>query len=258
MPNKKKPHLKMWEAINDFLIKTSQIMDLEDYYQQILKEFKKIIPYQAAHIIIHKNIEDRFSKFITVNIPSETVQSYIEYYQFIDKLKEKTFDSTNPIKSTQIMDYSEWKHTEYFSDFLQANNYYYLCGTDVHYQKELLITISLIRNQKSSDFNEEELLYLKTLEPHIANQAYSLIIANISNSFSPNLIAQKLNNNLQSYDLSQRELEVAKLIIKGLTNQQIAAELFISINTVKKHLYKIFNKTKVNSKGELISKLLDI
>ena len=42
--------------------------------------------------------------------------------------------------------------------------------------------------------------------------------------------------------LSERELEVLTLIAKGLTNQQIAEKLIISLSTVKSHVYHIFSK----------------
>lgn len=55
--------------------------------------------------------------------------------------------------------------------------------------------------------------------------------------------------------LSKREQEVVTLVKKGYTNAQIATELFISINTVKKHLQNIFDKYGVLNRTELISKI---
>ncbi len=43
-----------------------------------------------------------------------------------------------------------------------------------------------------------------------------------------------------SLPLSQREREVAVLIARGLTNQQIAEELFLSVDAVKAHLRALF------------------
>ena len=48
--------------------------------------------------------------------------------------------------------------------------------------------------------------------------------------------------------MGPRQLEVAKLTCRGLTNQDIARELRISPGTVKSHLRIIFNKTRTKSR----------
>jgi NarL family two-component system response regulator LiaR len=52
--------------------------------------------------------------------------------------------------------------------------------------------------------------------------------------------------------LSERELEVLKLAAKGLSNRDIAEQLFLSIRTVQAHLGNIFNKLDVGSRTEAI------
>jgi DNA-binding CsgD family transcriptional regulator len=50
-------------------------------------------------------------------------------------------------------------------------------------------------------------------------------------------------------DLTQREVEVLRLIAAGLSNQEIADRLVISERTVNSHLVHIFNKLGVNSRA---------
>lgn len=50
--------------------------------------------------------------------------------------------------------------------------------------------------------------------------------------------------------LHKRELEVLKLVAKGMTNKQIASELNISDNTVGTHLVNVFRKLRVESRTE--------
>ena len=54
--------------------------------------------------------------------------------------------------------------------------------------------------------------------------------------------------------LSQREIETLKLAAKGMSNKDIADELFLSVRTVKAHLSNIFNKLGVGSRSEAIIK----
>jgi len=51
--------------------------------------------------------------------------------------------------------------------------------------------------------------------------------------------------------LSAREKDVARLIYKGLTNDQIAKHLFLSRDTIKTHVRNILRKFSVKSKAEL-------
>jgi DNA-binding CsgD family transcriptional regulator len=55
----------------------------------------------------------------------------------------------------------------------------------------------------------------------------------------------------QAFDLTNREKDVAMLLIKGLSNQAIADALFVSLATVKTHSHNIYSKTNTKNKSEL-------
>jgi len=58
--------------------------------------------------------------------------------------------------------------------------------------------------------------------------------------------------------LSDRELEVLRLIAAGLSNKKITEELFISLSTVKTHLRNIYGKLNVHSRTEAIVKAKEL
>lgn len=54
--------------------------------------------------------------------------------------------------------------------------------------------------------------------------------------------------------LSNREKEILELLSKGLMYKEIAAQLFISQETVRKHVYHIYEKLHVNNRVEAVNK----
>ena len=93
----------------------------------------------------------------------------------------------------------------------------------------------------------------------------------ISPSMASKLI-QEFNNLAKRADdkqqvpapkLTDRELEVLKLVAQGLTNREIADQLYISENTVKNHVRNILEKLHLHSRMEAVvyavrEKLLDL
>ena len=71
------------------------------------------------------------------------------------------------------------------------------------------------------------------------------------------LLEKKTRLKKDKTTLSKRETEILKLIVKGLTSNQIGEKLFISRFTVQKHRKNIIKKTKVHSTAELVKYAID-
>jgi NarL family two-component system response regulator LiaR len=56
----------------------------------------------------------------------------------------------------------------------------------------------------------------------------------------------------KSLGISNRELEVLKLMAEGLSNQEIAERLFVSLNTVKTHTSGLFSKLDVKRRTQAV------
>lgn len=60
-------------------------------------------------------------------------------------------------------------------------------------------------------------------------------------------------NSGEQYNHSEREKQVLQLLVSGYSYKMIAAEMFISIDTVRSHIKKIYEKLHVNSKTEAVA-----
>jgi DNA-binding NarL/FixJ family response regulator len=82
----------------------------------------------------------------------------------------------------------------------------------------------------------------------------------LSPSIAEKLI-KRINNlssiqNKSKHELTKREQDVLELLIKGLTYKEVAHILQISSSTVNGYVKILYNKMGVNSKAELVSKVL--
>lgn len=98
-------------------------------------------------------------------------------------------------------------------------------------------------------FNEQTLY--ATIEIALANHATQ------ANRHVPELVLDKLNGHLLA-PLTEREFEVLRLLYAGKTNQQITEDLYIAMNTLKKHINNAYFKLDVNSRTTAVALLRDL
>lgn len=95
-------------------------------------------------------------------------------------------------------------------------------------------------------FDERNLL--ATLEISLYN------FAQRQNFKLPELSMEGINRQLLS-PLTEREFDILKLLYEGRTNNQIADEAFVSVNTVKTHINNIYLKLEATSRSTALRRL---
>jgi ATP/maltotriose-dependent transcriptional regulator MalT len=82
-------------------------------------------------------------------------------------------------------------------------------------------------------------------------------------------ILEQLQNELADYSplspgthdmdsLSERELDVLRLVAAGRSNRQIADDLVLTLNTVKSHIHHVYSKLGVESRTQAIARARDL
>lgn len=114
--------------------------------------------------------------------------------------------------------------------------------TDVtHYTQMIRAGIKAFVLKKSNKFELE--------------QAITVVYAG-GNYFSQEILKRIAFHNLKASNeinhLSQREMDVLRLICKGATSKEISDKLFISVKTVEAHRHNILNKSDARNSAELM------
>lgn len=130
-------------------------------------------------------------------------------------------------------------------------------------QKVLMLTVSQSDNDLIGAIAAGANGYLlKNAEPsELANTIQQIMQGN--SVLSPEVTERVLETLRQAQQnqaqalLSNREIEVLKLMAKGNSTRQIAETLFISENTVKTHIRHILEKLEVNNRAQAVSKAIE-
>ncbi|MCI8422636.1 MAG: helix-turn-helix transcriptional regulator [Lawsonibacter sp.] len=69
------------------------------------------------------------------------------------------------------------------------------------------------------------------------------------------VMEQILSQMQRDFGLTEREMEVLHLLLRGFSNEQISASLFVSVPTVKKHLAAIYSKLEIKNQKQILEKL---
>lgn len=138
---------------------------------------------------------------------------------------------------------------------LPAGDWQLLCPRDDHAHVMsgpivcdgyLIGTLNLARSSGNPAFNANDLADLSALCLHLSAKLATLRTK-----------AHKKINPEVANRLTPRELEIAELVAQGLTNAEIGEKLWITQNSVKQALKRMFRKLAVSARAEMVAKLQD-
>ncbi len=99
----------------------------------------------------------------------------------------------------------------------------------------------------------EPILNLLPEVHHLAPEFVDELLADHPSELAPSWQVDR------SYEfLSERELEVLRLVARGYSNRQIAEALFVTLGTVKKHLNNIFSKLQVQNRTQAVARAREL
>lgn len=144
---------------------------------------------------------------------------------------------------------------------LPAGDWRLLCPRDDHAHVmsgpivcdgRLIGTLNLARDSSQSAFNANDLADLSALCLHLSAK-----IATLRSQPTKSFNTEDTENTspLTPSPLTPREQEIAELVAQGLTNAEIGEKLWITQNSVKQALKRMFRKLGVSARAEMVAKL---
>lgn len=143
-----------------------------------------------------------------------------------------------PAHEQLILSPGDWKH------FCSRHDHEHVMTGPIVCDGRLVGTLNLAREQGTDPFNGDDLADLSALCIHLSAKLATLRAKEA-----------KISNSLLVSPLTPRELEIAELVAQGLTNAEIGSKLWITQNSVKQALKRMFRKLGVSTRTEMVAKL---
>ena len=241
-----------WENINDILLTIYNQDDLRSMRRIFLEKLRRLIVYDMGEFSLG-NHHYRFYDSVEVNITNnEKIHILEKYYEYKDLYGNFNIDwifrnfNSIVMRDRDIIRGQIFEETKYYTVFLKSINMKYSCTVSLAMEGNFLGELTIYLSDGYGNFSERDIYILNIFKDHLAN----ILFKKIKKENTTFLTASQYAS-LRDSNLTDREVEVFQLAFNGMSNIQIAEKLYISTNTVKKHLGSIFGKLNIKKRSQL-------
>jgi len=241
---------EQWNIINETIYTINAETNLDKLRGDILAALDSLIPHARSFFDLGKRQNNQVDFFdpLSRNMEKKYLDLYYDEYQFIDTMF--WFFSQNRTEIYRESDFvtaAMQETSAFYSGWLAPQKIYFSMGSMVVYNGILYGSVNLWRSKAQGDFTDEEVQIMAVINRHLSQR--------LGTWFPKGLHKRGTRGHFESlsnlYQLTPREIEIVVLIYEGLSIREIAALLFVTENTVKKHSTHIFKKMKVDSRARM-------
>lgn len=241
-----------WEVMNKIILRIYSEEHSHSMRKSFLENLRALIDFDIAEFSLLDE-QAKLRDSVEVNMLSdesvhiaETYNQYKEIYgseitDYIFRYPE-SFIACN---RTTLFRGDPYKRTKFQTLFLKSINMKHCCTLTIRANGNLIAELSLYCSE-DPDFSEKDVYILSQLKDHLANKLYQLHNQNAFREFS-----KPQMDFLLEKKLTERETQIVQLMFAEVSNYEIAASLYISGNTLKKHISNIYKKLGVSSRNQL-------
>jgi DNA-binding CsgD family transcriptional regulator len=145
-----------------------------------------------------------------------------------------------PTHEQLILSSDDWQQ------FCSRQDHAHVMTGPIVFDGRLVGTLNFTRDKNSPPFDTNDLADLSALCIHLSAKLATL------------RAKSQTHKSAAICPLTPRELEIAELVAQGFTNPEIAGKLWITQNSVKQALKRMFRKLDVSTRAEMVAKLQNI
>ena len=192
------------------------------------------------------NADNGLGSVDTKGVSDTFVEQYQKFGKSVDPVLKYVVQYHAPAHEELVLPKGTWKQSELYQRCCSTYDHEHIMTGPIVGQGQLIGTVNFARIGHVPAFNQLDLVSLGAVCTHFSVRLSELRKRSL---VVPNQYFKRL---------TPREIQIANLVAKGLTNAEIGAELWITQNSVKQALKRMFRKLEVSARTEMVAKLHDI
>ncbi len=192
------------------------------------------------------NAENSLASVDAQGVSDSFVERYQQVGKSVDPVLQYVVQYHAPAHEELVLPKGTWKQSDLYQRCCSKYDHEHIMTGPIVGRGQLIGTVNFARIGFTPAFNQLDLASLGAVCSH-----FSARLAELRN---PSAIALEQ----VAHSLTPREIQIANLVAKGLTNKAIGAELWITQNSVKQALKRMFRKLEVSARTEMVAKLRDL
>jgi DNA-binding CsgD family transcriptional regulator len=246
------------EAILEFLAEVDELDDQEPYSVGLLQRLRRLVP---SAVVSYQEADLAARRYVTVVSDDlagdayEDVEDEALYWRFgpcpIADYRARTGD-LNTIRMSDIVGRTRYHELPVYREYFKPFAIESALDLGLAAGKDWYRSVLLLRERDDPDFSERDRSVMERLRPHFrAREALAALREALVRAPSA-AVGRAVP---PDPPLTTREREVIALVAEGRTNSEIAAELWVTPGTVKKHLENVYLKLGVGSRAAAASRV---
>ncbi|MBD2213313.1 LuxR family transcriptional regulator [Nostoc linckia FACHB-104] len=192
------------------------------------------------------NEQSRLASVDVSGVPESLLERYEQVGRAVDPVMRYVVERHAPAHEELVLPPGGWKQCDLYQNCCAYYDHEHIMTGPIVGGGQIIGTVHFARVGHTPAFSSDHLADLSALCLHL-----SACLATVKRS------PPQFNSPL-AHRLTPRERQIVDLVARGLTNAEIGAKLWITENSVKQALKRIFRKLEVVNRAEMVARLQNV
>lgn len=233
-------------TLNSIIYKIHSLDDLTETRKTFLEMCKLVLDFDCADFYLAATDgSTKLGEAVNYNCRSDFSKIYEDqdYSQGI-----LGSGKTMVYRESDIISEEKRIASDYYKNVYKANGWHFSLQMIFSYDEDFLGVATFYRKTGKADFKYADVFIMEILKDHMALRLYK-------EKSKPKSEKMPFKEAVEVFNLTKRETEVLRLLLTGMTSEDICDEMVISNNTLKKHILNIYRKCHVNNRIQLYTQI---